>query len=95
MQVVPSDWPEELPLPPAIPRRHFEDTDWIAAHLPELRRSYPDQWVAVYRGEVIAAGKDLAEVERVAHERTNERDIAIELVQSDIRFHLGWRLLPD
>ena len=93
MLTIPSDWPEDVPVPPPIPRHYFEGSEWIGEHMAELRRQYPDQWVAVYNGEVIAAGTNLGEVERVAHAKTGERDIAIELIESGVRFHSGLRIL--
>ena len=95
MLTIPSDWPDDVPVPPPIPRHHFEDTEWIGEHMAELRRKFPDQWVAVFHGEVIAAGTNLAEVEEVAHGKTGERDIAVELIESGIRIRPGLRILPD
>jgi hypothetical protein len=76
----PKNWPKEVPKPPPIPRRYFEDEKWFDQHENELAQQYPDQWVAVFHGKVIAAGKIAGEVQRLAHEKTNEHDIFIDLV---------------
>ncbi len=95
MMRVPPNWPKDVPIPPPIPKRWSEDQKWISEHHHELAEKYPDQWVAVFNGEVIAAGKNLGEVEKVAHEKTGERDIATRLVESGIKFYSPWRILRD
>lgn len=58
--------------PKGLSREYLEDQKWINDHYTELRRSYPDQWIAVLRGEVVAAGKDLGLVEREGQRRARE-----------------------
>ena len=33
------------------------DFEWLVAHAQELVKMYPDQWVAVYQGEVVGICK--------------------------------------
>ncbi len=89
----PPNWPKDVPKPPPIPKRYFEDERWISEHMRELREQYLNQWVAVFNGEVIAAGKVLAEVESMAHEKTGERDIATRLIEPEFKFYSPWRIL--
>jgi hypothetical protein len=35
-------------------RQFGQDLDWIYAHHDELKRQYPEQFVAVYKGRVVA-----------------------------------------
>lgn len=35
---------------------------WINEHIRELQEKYPDMYIAVYRGKIIAADKDLKKV---------------------------------
>lgn len=84
---IPKNWPKDVPIPPPIPKRYFADEQWFADHSHELAQQYPDQWVAVCNGEVIAAGKVLGEVRRLAQERTGEREIVIDLVSPTRKFY--------
>ncbi len=83
----PPNWPKDVPKPPPIPKRWFEDEKWMNEHLRELREQYPDQWVAVVNGKVVAAGKNLAEVERLAEERTGEKEFPVRLVEATRKFY--------
>lgn len=83
----PPNWPQDMPKPPPIPKRYFEDEKWLFEHENELAEKYPDQWVAVVNKEVVAAGKNLAEVERVAREKTGEEEFPVWLVTPTIKFY--------
>lgn len=43
-----------------------EDIRWIRQHTNELQQKYPDMYVAVYKGKVIAADKDMRKVYEAA-----------------------------
>lgn len=47
------------PVPPHDPR-YDQDMDWAYENHAALARAYPNQWVAVVDGQVVAAGIDLA-----------------------------------
>ncbi len=59
---------QEFQMPP---KRFFDDTRWICENV-ELNKQYPEQWIAVLNKEVVAAGTDLGEVERVARQKAEE-----------------------
>jgi hypothetical protein len=87
MMRYPPNWPKDLPKPPPISKQYFEDEKWMSEHSRELQEKYPDQWVAVVKGEVVAAGKNLAEVERLAEERTGEKEFPVRLVEATRKFY--------
>ncbi len=87
MRIIPRDWPRDVPVPPPIPKRFFEDHKWLVEHSPDLAGQYPDQWVAVHDRKVIAAGKDAGQVLRSAQEITGERDVAMDLVSTTRKFY--------
>jgi hypothetical protein len=95
MRIIPKNWPADLSLPPPIPKHWFEGHKWISEHVGELREKYPDQWVAVFHGEVIAGGKNAGEVLRLAQEKTGERDIAMDLVETERKSYSPGRVLRD
>jgi len=39
-----------------------QDIKWLREHAQELQNKYPDMYVAVYNGKVVAADKDLKKV---------------------------------
>ncbi len=93
MRVIPANWPEGVPVPPPIPEQYFRDERWLFDHISDLQERYAGQWVAVVNKEVVAAGKVLAEVERLAEERTGERDFPVWLVEPESGYHTHWRIL--
>ena len=48
----------------ALLERYHRDVMWFGAHRNELRKRYPDQWVGVYREQVIGASPDLRKLLR-------------------------------
>ena len=45
------DWPSFL--------QYCEDSDYLNSILPQMRKEHPDQFVAVYKGEIVATHKTL------------------------------------
>jgi hypothetical protein len=39
-----------------LPARFWEDERWLFEHVAELTEQYPDQWVVVYKKQVIGTG---------------------------------------
>lgn len=62
--------------------RYLEDLDWAEAHHSELLKQYRDQWVAIYKGRVIASGESGREAEQEAKQKTGEEAIAMYYVDS-------------
>ena len=93
MRIVPRDWPMEVPVPPPIPKRYFDDEWWISEHMHDLQQCYPDRWVAVVNGEVAAAGEVPADVERLAEEKTGEREFPVWFIQPESGYHSHCRVL--
>lgn len=42
--------------PSKLTRQFMRDRQWVAEHMHELVEKYPDQWVLVHEGKVIASG---------------------------------------
>ncbi len=74
----------DIPPPPPKDPRYFRDMEWAHAHHAELERAYPNQWVAVVDGHVVAASADLGEVQDEAARVANRFDIAILFVEHGI-----------
>lgn len=41
---------------------------------------YPNKWIAVHKGKVVAVGDDSGSVERLAREKTGYRDIPVDFL---------------
>lgn len=60
--------------------RYSEDMGWAYTHEDELRKKYPNQYVAVVDKEVVAASRDIHEVRREAKKKTGKGFVAIKWV---------------
>ena len=56
----------------------IEDLKWIGEHYSDLQRKYPDMYIAVRGGKVLAAGKKFGEVYDKAKKLVGEKDFAID-----------------
>jgi hypothetical protein len=45
--------------PPRLSRQFLRDRQWVSDHIQELIEKYPNQWIMVYNGKVIAHGKEV------------------------------------
>ncbi len=54
--------------PPRLSRQFLRDEQWISDHIQELIEKYPNQWIMVYNGEVIAHGDGVWTMWRKADE---------------------------
>jgi len=56
----------------------IEDLKWIGEHYLELQRKYPDMYIAVKDGKVIAVGRKFGEVYNKAKKLAGEKNFAID-----------------
>jgi len=82
--------PEGFPEFKLPPKRFFEDTRWVNENINELVKKYPDQWIAVYDKEVVAAGDNLAKVERIAAEKEGNGQCVYSFIEGYPRFY--WQI---
>ena len=52
--------------------RAIKDFEWLNAHYSELQKAYPNMYVAVKDGKVVAYGKDFGKVYDEAKEKVGE-----------------------
>ncbi len=55
---------------------------WIQAEWAQLLRDYPDQWIAVDQGRVLAAGRNLGQVADAVRRASASADVAYEFIAS-------------
>jgi hypothetical protein len=68
--------------PPLPTKQYVDDFEWIQSHLDELGAAYPDEWIAVHKGRVLAADRDLGKVETAAQAQVSATDIAYYYVDT-------------
>lgn len=69
------------------PKEYWEDSRWAHAHMAEIAEEYPNLWVAIVDKKVVAAGKVIAEVERIAEEKTGRKDFPLVLAERGIHVY--------
>ncbi|HID26360.1 MAG: DUF5678 domain-containing protein [Methanosarcinales archaeon] len=67
-----------------IPKRFWEDVEWVRKYCSELTAKYPDQWVAIFNKQVIAADEDLGKVEDIAKAKIHEEPIHVIFLDSGL-----------
>ncbi|MCD6334744.1 MAG: hypothetical protein J7M27_05365 [Candidatus Latescibacteria bacterium] len=78
---------EDYPPVPPTPKAYWEDRKWAYNHMDEIVKAYPNLWVAVVDKKVIASGKVIAEVERVAEESTGRKEFPVVLAERGIHVY--------
>jgi hypothetical protein len=53
---------QNLSPPPRPPERYWDDSKWAIQNIQTLTEKYPDQWIAVFAGQVAAHDADLGRV---------------------------------
>lgn len=66
------------PNPPS--EQYWLDRRWIHDHYGQLVADHPNEWVAVHRGQVLAAGADLGAVEDAARGRGPAADVVFQFI---------------
>jgi len=53
---------QNLSPPPAPPKRYWDDSEWAIQNIQTLTEKHPDEWIAVFEGQVVAHSVDLGQV---------------------------------
>ena len=68
-----------------MPDEFWKDKDWAFDNYSEWMQKYPDHWIAVVDKKVVAVGKDIGEVERIAQEKTERKYFPVIYVEGGVR----------
>jgi len=68
-------------------REYWEDSRWAHDHMSDLAEEYPNLWVAVVDKRVVAAGKVIGQVEKIAEEKTGRTEFPIILAEKGLRVY--------
>ncbi len=59
-----------------LPKRFWEDKEWVFANYSELLKKHPNMWVTVLDKKIIAASSNLGKVEEIKV-RTGKKHIPV------------------
>ena len=72
--------------PPKLTRRYLKDSQWVSDHIQELMEKYPDEWILVHNGKIIAHHEELDPVWEKANEMGLEQPY-FRLVEGGVRVY--------
>jgi hypothetical protein len=55
-----------------LPKRFWEDKEWVFAHYSELLKKYRNMWIAVLNKKIIAASPNPGKVEEIKSKTGNK-----------------------
>ena len=73
--------------PKPVPKEYTKDFDWAYEHYSEWTKKYSGMWIAVADKRVLAASKDLGEVEEKAHRMVDREDIPYIFIEDGIHVY--------
>ena len=76
---------EIYPPIPATPKSYWEDTKWANENFTDIVRQYPNLWVAIVDKKVVAAGKVISEVRKIAQQKTNQKSFPVIFAEKGIK----------
>ncbi len=76
-----------LEKPRPLPKGFEKEEAWAFQHWGELVKKYPDQWIAYWKGKVLAHGKDLSQVLEKSHQQVNLEDIPHLFIEKGIHIY--------
>ena len=74
------------PVPPT-PKEYWEDSEWADENFSNIVKEYPNLWVALVGKKVVAAGKVIAEVEKMAEEKTGRKSFPVLFAERGIHVY--------
>ena len=54
--------PQNSSLPPQPPKRYWQDSKWAVSNIRMLTEKYANEWIAIYKKQVIVHSTDLNKV---------------------------------
>ncbi|UCE73544.1 MAG: hypothetical protein JSV56_11025 [Methanomassiliicoccales archaeon] len=64
-----------------MPKRYWDDKEWARKHYTDLIKKYHGKWVAIVNKKVVASGKNLSRVEKIARLKTKLKHIPVCYVE--------------
>ena len=74
------------PVPPT-PKEYWDDSKWANENFSEISEQYPNLWVAIVDKKVVASGKVISEVRKIAEEKTGREHFPVILAEKGIHVY--------
>lgn len=78
---------EIYPPIPATPKSYWEDSKWANENFTDIVKQYPNLWVAIVNKKVVAAGKIISEVRKIAQQKTNQKSFPVIFAEKRIHVY--------
>lgn len=70
-----------------LPKRFWEDHEWMHEHYDQISRQYADEWIAVVNKTVVASGESIGEVKKKAEEKSGKKHIPVMFIEKGIHIY--------
>lgn len=64
-----------------IPKRFWDDREWVYQNYMELEKKYPNKWIAVFKGRIISSGDIPHKVRKLAEKKTPARCLPVMFIE--------------
>ncbi|MBN2541273.1 hypothetical protein JXI42_00245 [bacterium] len=76
----------EIPIP-HTPKEYWDDSRWANENIAEISKKYPNLWVAIVNRQVVASGKLISEVRKIAEKRTKKKHFPVIFTEKGINVY--------
>jgi len=70
-----------------IPKRYWDDDRWAMEHYDNLMSKYPQKWVAIVNGKVVAVADGPKDAREKARKKTGKKYIPVTFVESGLNLY--------
>ena len=78
---------ETFPPVPLTPKEYWDDKDWAHLNIGEISNEYPNLWVAIVNKQVVAAGRIIKQVRKIAKEKTGREHFPVLFAEKGIHVY--------
>ena len=72
---------------PKTPKEYWDDSKWANENFSDIAKQHPNLWVAIVDKKVVASGKVISEVRRIAKEKTHREHFPVILAEKGIHVY--------
>ncbi|MBI1927407.1 hypothetical protein HYR99_24605 [Candidatus Poribacteria bacterium] len=75
---------KDIPSPPPVDKRYYEDLQWKHENAEALVKAYPDQWVAIADKQVVAHGKTRGATLKKARKKGVRANPVLDFIEGEL-----------
>jgi len=72
---------------PDTPKEYWDDSKWANENFTEISKEHPNLWVAVVDKQVVASGKIISDVRKIAQQKTNRKHFPVFFAEKGIHVY--------